>query len=116
MIGNRTRVFALSTAFVILCFTPAAIAAPFDGNWNMVAVTTSGHCGRISIGLEISHGRIYSTGERFAGHGIQLAGRVSASGHAGPCPAALYPIGPSGSTCEARSSHSIHAFGTLSRS
>jgi hypothetical protein len=80
MIGNRTRVFALSTAFVILCFTPAAIAAQFDGNWNMVAVTTSGHCGRIPIGLEISHGRIYSTGGRFAGHGIQLAGRVSASG------------------------------------
>ena len=80
MIGNRIRVFALSTAFVILFFAPAAIAAPFDGNWNMVAVTTSGHCGRIPIGLGISHGRIYSTGGRFTGHGIQLAGRVSASG------------------------------------
>ena len=52
MIGNRTRVFALSTAFVILCFTPAAIAAQFDGTWNMVAVTTSGHSEKSQLALE----------------------------------------------------------------
>jgi hypothetical protein len=41
----------------------------------MVAVTTSGHCGKIPIGFGIAHGRI-----RFAGHPVELAGRVSASG------------------------------------
>ena len=80
MIGNRMRVFALSTAFAIICLAPPANAAPFDGTWNMLAVTTSGHCGRIPIGLGISHGRIFSTGGRFARYPIQLAGRVSASG------------------------------------
>jgi hypothetical protein len=80
MIGNRVCAFALSTAFAIICSTPPAIAALFDGNWSMVAVTTSGHCGRIPIGLGISRGRIYSTGGSFAFHRIQLGGRVSASG------------------------------------
>jgi hypothetical protein len=46
----------------------------------MVAVTTSGHCGKIPIGLGISRGRIYSTGGSFVFHRIQVAGRVSASG------------------------------------
>jgi len=80
MIGNRMRVFVLSTAFAIICLAPPANAAPFDGTWNMLAVTTSGHCGRIPIGLGISHGRIFSTGGRFARYPIQLAGRVSSSG------------------------------------
>jgi hypothetical protein len=48
----------------------------------MVAVTTSGHCGSIPTGLGINRGRVYSTGGRFAGHPIQLVGRVSASGQA----------------------------------
>jgi hypothetical protein len=80
MIGNRMCAFALSTAFAILYSAPPAIAAQFDGNWSMLAVTTRGHCGRIPIGLGISHGRIYSTGGSFAFHHIQLGGRVSASG------------------------------------
>jgi hypothetical protein len=82
MIGNRMRAFALSTAFAIICFALPAIAAQFDGNWSMVAVTTSGHCGSIPIGLGISRGRVYSTIGRFAGHPVQLVGRVSASGQA----------------------------------
>jgi hypothetical protein len=49
------RAFALSTAFAIICFAPPAIAAQFDGNWNMVAVTTSGHCGRVPIGIWSSY-------------------------------------------------------------
>ena len=56
------------------------LAAQFDGNWRMVAVTTRGHCGKIPMGLGISHGRIYSTGGSFVSHPIQLGGRVSASG------------------------------------
>ena len=34
MIGNRMRVFALSTAFI--CLAPPANAAPFDGTWTML--------------------------------------------------------------------------------
>jgi hypothetical protein len=50
------------------------------GNWSMVAVTTNGHCGSIPISLGISHGQVYSTGGGFAGHPVQLVGRISASG------------------------------------
>src|SRR4029078_3958178 len=82
MIGNRMCAFALSTAFAISCAAPPAIAPQFDAPWRMVAVTTSGHCGRIPIGLGISRGRIYSTGGSFALHRIQLGGRVSDSGQA----------------------------------
>jgi hypothetical protein len=80
MIGNRLCAFTLWTAFAIVCSAVPAIAAGFDGNWSMLAVTTSGHCGSIPIGLGISHGRVYSTGGGFAGHLIELVGRVSASG------------------------------------
>ena len=46
MIGNRVCAFALWTAFTIIGSAPPALAAQFDGNWSMVAVTTRGHCGR----------------------------------------------------------------------
>jgi hypothetical protein len=82
MIGNCMRAFALSTAFAIISSASPAIAGGFDGNWNMVAVTTSGHCGNIPIGLGISRGQISSTSGKFAFHRIQLAGRISASGQA----------------------------------
>ncbi len=82
MIGNRMCAFALSTVFAIVCSAPPAVAAPFDGTWRMVAVTTSGHCGKIAIGLGISGGRIYSTSGKFVFRPIQLAGRVSPSGQA----------------------------------
>ena len=85
MIGNRMRVFVLSTAFAIIGLAPPANAAQFDGHWRMVAVTTSGHCGEIPIDVGISRGRIYSTGgssfgAAFAHYPIQLVGRVSAVG------------------------------------
>jgi len=82
MIGYRIRAFALSTALAIIWAAPPAIAGQFDGPWQMVAVTTSGHCGKIPIGFGIDRGRIYSTGGSFASHPIQLGGRVSASGQA----------------------------------
>lgn len=81
MIGNRMRAFILSAATsTIIGSAPAAAAAQFYGNWSMVAVTTSGHCGKIPIALGISRGSIYSTGGSFAFHRIKVAGRVSASG------------------------------------
>ena len=72
--------FALSTAFAIVCFAQPAIAATFDGNWNMFVVTTNGHCGTVKVGLAISGGRISSTSGRFAFHRIQVAGLVSGTG------------------------------------
>jgi hypothetical protein len=63
MIGNRIRACAFSTIFAIICFASSAIAAQFDGTWSMVAVTTSGHCGSVPVGLEISHGRIFPLAE-----------------------------------------------------
>ena len=80
MIGNRMRAIALWTAFAIFCSAPPAIAAQFDGKWSLVAVTTSGHCGSIPVGLGISRGQIYSTGGSFVFYPIQLGGRVSSSG------------------------------------
>jgi hypothetical protein len=80
MTGNRLCAFALSAAFAILCFAPPAMAAKFDGNWNMMVVTTNGHCGKIPVGMGISKGRIYSTHGSFVFHRIQLSGHVSDSG------------------------------------
>ena len=85
MIDKRISIIALSAASAIICSAPTAIAANFDGNWSMVAVTTSGHCGEIPIDVGINRGRIYSTGgssfgTAFAHYPIQLVGRVSASG------------------------------------
>jgi len=81
MIGNRICVIALTAASATICSSPSAIAAPFDGNWSVVAQTTRGHCGSIQFGLAISGGRIHSTGGSYGGYQAQLGGRVSASGH-----------------------------------
>ena len=85
MLANRICALSLSAAFAIICSATPAIASQLDGNWSLVAVTTSGHCGTIPIDVGISHGRIFSTGgssfgTRFAAYPIQLLGRVSASG------------------------------------
>jgi len=82
MIGYRRCAFALSTAIVMICSAPPAIAAPFDGSWRMLAVTTSGHCGKIKIGLGIRRGQIQSTNGSFVFRRIRLIGRVAGSGHA----------------------------------
>jgi hypothetical protein len=82
MIANRLCAFTLATAFAAFWSVPPATAATYDGNWNMLAVTTNGHCGVIKIGMGISRGRIYSTGGKFVFHRIQLTGRVSGSGQA----------------------------------
>jgi len=80
MIGKCA--FALTAAFAILWFAQPGHAAPFDGSWNMIAVTTDGHCGQIKIGLAISQGRISSTRGKFVFRRIQIAGRVSGAGQA----------------------------------
>jgi len=80
MTGNRIFALALWIVFAITCFAPPAIAARYDGKWSMLAVTTSGHCGKIPIGVGISRGRIFSTGGSFVAYPIRLGGNVSASG------------------------------------
>jgi len=80
MIGKCA--FALTTAFAILWSASPANAAPFDGTWSMIAVTTDGHCGQIKIGLAIDQGRISSTSGKFVFRRIQIAGLVSSSGQA----------------------------------
>jgi hypothetical protein len=80
MIGNRMCAIALSAAFASLCFAPLAYAAPFDGNWNMLLVTTNGHCGVIKVGMAVNGGHIYSTSGKFVMHRIKLAGLISGSG------------------------------------
>ena len=76
------RAFALTAAFAMLWVAQAAYAAPFDGNWKMIAVTTDGHCGQIRIGLAIRQGQISSTSGKFVFRRIQIAGQVSSSGQA----------------------------------
>ena len=77
MIGYR------SIAIAFLATLASASPAPankFDGYWSMIAETTRGHCGIISVGLGIQRGRIYATGGSFAFNPIKLSGRVAASG------------------------------------
>jgi hypothetical protein len=60
MIDNRMCAIALAATSATICFIPPAIAAPFDGNWSVVAQTTQGHCGSMQFGLAINGGRLYS--------------------------------------------------------
>ena len=80
MIGNRICAFALPAALAILCSAPPASAAPYDGSWNMVVMTTNGHCGTIKVGLAISGGKISATSGKLVMRPIKVAGLVSASG------------------------------------
>jgi len=80
MTGNRLRAFALSIAFALVCFAAPATASPYDGSWNMVLVTTNGHCGVIKIAMAVNGGQISATRGRFVMHRIFLAGRIYGGG------------------------------------
>ena len=80
MISNRMSAVALSAAIATLCFAAPATAAKFDGNWNMVLVTTNGHCGVINMGMAVNGGHISATSGQFVMHKIALAGLISGSG------------------------------------
>jgi len=77
MIGYRSIAIAF---LATMASTSPAPANKFDGHWSMIAETTRGHCGIISVGLGIQRGRIYATGGSFAFNPIKLSGRVAASG------------------------------------
>ena len=78
--NNRMYAYAFSAAFAIFCLAPPVSASPFDGSWNMLVTTTSGHCGKIKVGLAISRGRISSTSGSFALHRIRIDGLISGAG------------------------------------
>lgn len=80
MIGNALRAVALAAAFATISFAAFAKAAPYDGSWTMVLVTTSGHCGTIKMGMAVKAGLISATSGKFVRHKISLAGRVASSG------------------------------------
>jgi hypothetical protein len=80
MLRNRMTAFALSTAIAIICCAPPARASQFDGSWNMVLVTTNGHCGVINIGVAVNRGHISATSGNFVTHKIFLDGLISGSG------------------------------------
>lgn len=81
MMSRRKYTAFLVCASAVSCALPAAAAGRYDGRWNMVAETTRGHCGVISVGLGISGRRIFSIGGSFAFNPIRLGGRISSSGH-----------------------------------
>jgi hypothetical protein len=80
MIGKLFASLALAGIVTGAVSASPAVASRFDGKWSMVAVTTRGHCGVIPIGLEISRGRIHSTGGSFAFYPIQIGGTVLRNG------------------------------------
>jgi hypothetical protein len=80
MIGNRICAVALAAAVTLFPFAALAKAPPFDGSWNMVLVTTSGHCGVIKIGMAVNGGHISATSGKFVMHKIALAGLIAGSG------------------------------------
>ena len=80
MIGNRICAFAMAAALAILGFAAPAAAASYDGKWNMVVVTTNGHCGTIKVGLAINDGHISSTSGKFVFRPIRIAGHIHRSG------------------------------------
>jgi len=80
MIGNRICTAASGAAFATLCFLSPAQASPYDGAWDMVLVTTNGHCGVIKIDMAVQGGHISATHGRFVMHKIFLAGAISGGG------------------------------------
>ncbi|HMN38852.1 MAG TPA: hypothetical protein PKD49_14225 [Hyphomicrobium sp.] len=77
MIGYRSITVALLAAGAL---ASPALASKYDGHWSMIAQTTRGHCGVISVGFGIQRGHIYATDGSFAFHPIKLSGRVATSG------------------------------------
>jgi hypothetical protein len=80
MIGNRICAVALAAVFTLSSFAALAKSAPFDGSWNMVLVTTNGHCGVIKMGMAVNGGHISATSGKFVSHKISLAGLISGTG------------------------------------
>ena len=56
-LNDRMYAYACSAAFVMSCLASPVSASPFDGSWNMLVTTTSGHCGKIKVGLAVNRGR-----------------------------------------------------------
>jgi hypothetical protein len=79
MISKHICTLGWATAFAVTTVSAAA-AAPFDGNWNVTAYTTNGHCGITSWQVGIAGGQVYSTGAMLGGYPAGLGGAVAPSG------------------------------------
>ena len=77
MISHRMSGAAAVVALTAILAAPAAIAAPFDGPWSIVVNTTQGHCGAERYGVVIGGGVVHYAGNL----PVNIAGRVSPSGH-----------------------------------
>jgi hypothetical protein len=80
MTGTRIFAFAVLAALASISTVAPATSATYDGSWNMVLVTTNGHCGQIRVGLDINGGRIKSTSGKFVMRPIHIVGHISGSG------------------------------------
>jgi hypothetical protein len=80
MTGHRISAAILAAAFATLTFAQPAHAAPYDGSWNMMLVTTKGHCGKIRIGVAVNRGQISATSGRFVMHKVHLNGQIGGGG------------------------------------
>ena len=80
MIGTRICAVVFFAALTSISIVAPVTAAPYDGSWQMVLMTTNGHCGQIRVGLDISGGRIKSTSGKFVMRPIHIVGHISGSG------------------------------------
>ena len=80
MIGNRICGITLAAVVAIVGSATAAMAQPFDGNWNIAAQTTQGHCENIEFPVVIRDGEVFSTGGAYGGYVAQIRGQVDPSG------------------------------------
>ncbi|WP_449288918.1 hypothetical protein [Methyloligella solikamskensis] len=79
--ATRLSVAALAAASLALLAVPSAHASRFDGKWDMLLQTTTGHCGKIKIDVAVTGGEISATGGRFVFHKIHLGGHVGPAGN-----------------------------------
>lgn len=80
MISLRATALAVACVIASVAAAPSAIAAPFDGEWDVV-VQTRDHCGTSQWGLVIVGGQIYHPDLVFVGgYPAGVAGRVSPAG------------------------------------
>ena len=79
MIRYRLRAVAVAATFA--CLSSSGIAAPFDGQYRLIAQTTDGHCGVQNWNVAISNGQLSFPGYYWLnGWSMSLSGTVSGAG------------------------------------
>jgi hypothetical protein len=82
MKSHCIRGVALAAALAVASIfaTSSAIAANYDGYWNLLSQITKGHCGVSQWNVAINGGRIHYPGGFFMGFPVGFGGSVSPSG------------------------------------